>query len=81
LASFAGAKLAFGFLLVAIQMYQFTVATRIRAALGSRYGVMAMKLFSIDEFHVTEAADPALVVGHVDVLVAQVFPRTGLEKP
>jgi hypothetical protein len=66
-------KLSLGFLLVAEQMYQFSVTTRIRAIHGSWYCVMAMKLFTIDEIHATESADPALVVGHVDVPGAQVF--------
>jgi hypothetical protein len=29
---------------------------------------MAMKLLTIDEIHATESADPALVVGHVQIL-------------
>ena len=66
-------KLAFGFLLVAVQVYQFAVATRIRAIPGSWYGVMAMQLFTIDERHATESADPALVVGHIQILGAEVF--------
>ena len=66
-------KLSFGFLLVAVQVYQFSVATRVRAALGSRYLVVAVKLLAVDEVHATESADPALVVGHVDVPGAEVF--------
>ena len=66
-------KLAFGFLLVAVQMYQFPVAPRVRAVHGSRYFVMAVKLLTVDEIHATESADPALVVGHVDILPTQVF--------
>ena len=66
-------KLAFGFLLVAVQVYQFSVASLVRAARGSRYFVMAMKLLTVDEIHATQSADPALVVGHVDILATQVF--------
>ena len=66
-------KLTFGFLLVAVQMYQFSVAAHVRASLGSWYGVMAMQFFTVDELHATESADPALVVGHVDVPAAEVF--------
>ena len=66
-------KLAFGFLLVAVQVYQFPVAPRVRAVHGSRYFVMAMKLLTVDEIHATESADPALVVGHVDIPAAEVF--------
>jgi hypothetical protein len=66
-------KLAFGFLLVAVQMYQFPVAPRVRAVPGSWYFVMTMKLLAVEEIHATESTDPALVVGHVDVPGAQVF--------
>ncbi len=72
-ASVARAKLSLGFLLVAVQMYQFPVAARVRAIPGSWYGVMAMKLLCVDEIHATESADPALVVSHVDIPAAQVF--------
>src|SRR5271165_6783882 len=73
-AAFLGlSKLSLGLLLVAVQVYQFSVATRIRAIPGSWYCVMAMKLFTIDEIHATESADPALVVGHVDIPGAEVF--------
>ena len=34
---------------------------------------MAVKLLAVDEVHATESADPALVVGHVDVPGAEVF--------
>src|ERR1700722_14188419 len=47
-------KLTFGFLLVAVQMYQFSVATRVRAIHGSWYCVMAMKLLTVDEIRATE---------------------------
>ena len=66
-------KLSYGFLLVAVQVYQFSVATRVRAALGSRYLVVAVEFFAVDEVHATESADPALVVGHVEVPGAEVF--------
>src|SRR5262249_30098970 len=66
-------ELSFGFLLVAVQVYQFAVATRVRAALGSWYLVMAVKLLTVEEGHATESADPALIVGHVDVPGAEVF--------
>ena len=66
-------KLTFGFLLMAVQVYQFPVAPRVQAVPGSRYFVMAMKLLTVDEIHATESADPALVVGHVDVPSAEVF--------
>jgi hypothetical protein len=72
-ASLAAAKLPSGFLLVAIQVYQFPVAARARASLGSGYLVVAVKLFAVDEVHATESADPALVVGHVDVPGTEVF--------
>ena len=72
-ASVACTKLALGFLLVAVQVYQFPVAPRVRAVHGSRHLVMAMKLLTVDEIHATESADPALVVGHVDILATQVF--------
>ena len=65
-------KLPSGFLLVAIQVYQFPVAARVRASLGSRYFMVTMKFLTVDEVHATESADPALIVGHVDVPAAEV---------
>jgi hypothetical protein len=47
------AKLSLGLLLVAVQVYEFSVATSIRASPGSRYFVMAMKFLAIDEIHAT----------------------------
>jgi hypothetical protein len=69
----ATAKLSLGLLLVAVQVYEFSVATSIRASPCSRYFVMAMKFLAIDEIHATESADPALVVRHVQIPGAQVF--------
>jgi hypothetical protein len=66
-------KLSPGLLLVAEQMHQFPVAPRVRASSGSRYRVMAVEFLTVDEVHATESADPALVVGHVDVPGAKVF--------
>src|SRR5207344_2612731 len=66
-ASLPSAKLPLGFLLVAVEVYQFPVATHVRAAHDSRYGMMAMKLFPVDEIHATESTEPSLVVGHVQV--------------
>jgi len=60
-------KLSSGFLLVAEQMHQFPVATRVRASSGSRYRVMAVEFLTVDEVHATKSADPTLVVGHVQV--------------
>ena len=66
-------KLPFGFLLVAVRVYEFPVAARVRATLGSRHGVMMMEVLTVDEVHPAESADPSLVVGHVQVPGAQVF--------
>ena len=60
-------KLPLGFLLVAVQVYQFPVATHIRATRGSGQLVVAVQFLTVDEVHSAQSADPVLVVGKLHV--------------
>src|SRR5437773_2542068 len=60
------------FLLVAVQVYEFAVATHIRAIPRPGHLMVTLKFFTVHEFHPTESADVVLGHGQLYFLLAQV---------